>query len=156
MINLRKRDVSTVEFRRDLPAFLADGKPCYIQISARAAGGVNPEYMAGLEENMVSAKVMDRKAAKIDDDEAFVKASRENSRRAARQRVALLYDACVIEWQSNVIDGDGPIACDRERFIALAEVRGVPELTKAIQDFEAECIEAGKQIAKDDEDAEKN
>lgn len=156
MLNLRKRETPIVNFRRALPEYLADGEKCYISIEARAAGAVNPKYLSGIEQNLMSARVMDRQAAKIEDDEEYVKTDRENRRRAAKQRIALLYDACVIDWQSNMLDGDGPIVCNRENFIALAEVRGVPELAKAIKDFETECIKAGAEISHGDEDMVKN
>lgn len=156
MLNLRKREAPTIVFRRDLPKYLADGAECYIEIEARAAGAVNPKYMAGLEQNLVNARVMDRKASKIEDDEEFVKASRENSRRAAKQRMALLYDACVIDWTTNILDGDASMTCDKEHFLALAEVQGVPEIAKALQDFEAECIKAGALISEGDEETVKN
>jgi len=156
VVNLRRRETPTITFRRALPDYLADGEKCFIEIEARAAGPVNPKYIAGIEQNIVNARVMDRKAAKIEDDEEFVKANRENNRRAAKQRVATLYDACVIEWASNMLDGDERIECSRENFIALAEVRGVPELTKALQEFESECIKAGAVMSEADEELVKN
>nr|WP_309504281.1 hypothetical protein [uncultured Roseovarius sp.] len=156
MLNLRKRELASVEFRRSLPEYLADGKPCYIRFSARAAGGVNPEYMAGLERNVASARVMDRRVSKIEDDEEHVKAQREANRESARQRLGLLYDACVISWETNILDGDAPMECTRETFLALAEVRGVPEIAAAIQAFEAECFDAGALAADDDKELVKN
>ena len=73
-----------------------------------------------------------------------------------REMMGVLYDACVIEWRSNIVDGDAPITCDRERFLALADVVAVPEIASALREFAEEAIRVGKAIAEDDEQTEKN
>lgn len=156
MLNLRKRDLAEVEFRRDLPSYLADGEKCYIRFSARAGGAINPAYMAGIEANLTKARAADRRVSKIEDDEEHVKAQKEAGREAARQRLALLYDACVISWETNILNGDAPVDCNRENFLALAEVKGVPEIVSAIFDLEKKCLEAGVEAQQADEELVKN
>lgn len=150
-LKLRKREIPVVSFRRDLPDWLADGAPCFIEIDGRAGGLVNPEYVAGMEQMGLRAQVMDRKAGRIEDDAEFVERNRANIRETMRHRLGVLYDACVIDWRSNIINDDAPITCSRENFLALAEVK-VPEIAMALKAFEAECLKAGKIIHKADEE----
>ena len=155
---LRKRELPTVTFRRELPKDLADGGECFIAISARAAGPLNTEYMAAMEAVGINAKVIDRKAGKIEDDEGNVRASHAGKKEVARQMFAAVYDSCVIEWSTSIIDADTdtPLVADRDTFLSLAEVRGYPEIAAAIGDFQNECLKAGREIAKADEDTAKN
>lgn len=159
-LRLRKREIPTVEFRRELPDWLADGEPCFIEIEARAGGSINPAYMEGMEQVGMRARVLDRKAERITDDDEFVQTNFGNVRASIRLRLGALYDACVIEWRSNIVELDEkdkprPIVCDRERFLALTEAR-VPEIARAIEAFESECLEAGRIIRETDEATAKN
>ena len=156
MLNLPKRDIPSIEFRRELPDFLAGGDPCYIEIDARAAGEVNIAYVEGMEQVALKFAVMSRGEAKIEDDEELVHASLENTKSIGRDRFRVLYDTCVIEWRSNMLDQGKPIICNRENFIALSEVKAMPEISDALVAFEKECREAGKVILKSDEDTVKN
>lgn len=156
MLNLRKPEIPAVEFERELPSYLADGEKCYLRVSARASGAVNPAFMAALEENLTLAQIADRRIEKITDDAEHVRERKKVVKDAARRRVAALYDACVISWESNILDGDAPIEATRENFLALAEVRGAPEIARAIMDLEAECLKAGVAIQESDEETAKN
>ena len=157
-LKLRKRELPTVNFKRDLPKDLADGGECFIAISARAAGPLNTEYMAAMEAVGINAKVIDRKAGKIDDDEGNVRASHAGKKEIAKQMFGAIYDTCVTEWSTTIIDADTdkPLEATRETFLALAELKGYPEIAKAIGDFQGECLEAGREIVKSDEDTVKN
>lgn len=159
-LKLRKRELPTVNFKRDLPKDLADGGECFIAISARAAGPLNTEYMAAMEAVGINAKVIDRKAGKIDDDEGNVRASHDGKKEIARQMFGAIYDSCVIEWSTSIEmtdeDTGKPMKADREAFLELASIRGYPEIAKAIGDFQGECLEAGREIVKSDEDTVKN
>lgn len=158
MLKLPKRELPAVTFRRELPDYLSGGKePCFIEIEARAGGLVNPAYVSRMEQVYKRARVMDRKAEAISDDpEGFVETNWKNSIEAARARLAVLYDACVIGWESNILDGDDVIECTRDTFLALSEVKGVPEITRAVTDFETACLKAGSVQAQSDEDEVKN
>ena len=157
-LKLRTRELPTVNFKRDLPKDLADGKKCFISISARAAGPLNTEYMAAMEAVGINAKVIDRKAGKIDDDEGNVRASHDGKKEIARQMFGAIYDSCVIEWSTSIIDADTdkPLVADRDVFLSLAELKGYPEIAKAIGDFQAECLAAGREMVESDEDTAKN
>lgn len=158
-LNLRKRELPTVNFRsNDLPKELADGAECFIAISARAAGPLNVEYMAAMEQVGINAKVNDRKVDRIEDDEANVRAAVEGSKEVGRQMFAAIYDTCVLDWSTNIIDADTGqhLEGDRETFLALAELRGFPEIAEAISKFKQECLEAGRRMQKEDEGTVKN
>lgn len=160
-LNLRPRDTALINFRRDLPDFLSDGAPCFIEIDARPGGAVNPVYMAGMDNLRLKQQIIDRQYAARQDEKDADEIARIEQRHEAgiraflRDRAALLYDACVIEWRSNILDGKAPIVCDRERFLGLFEAR-VPEIATALVEFEVECLEAGRIVAQRDEDLEKN
>jgi len=151
MLKLPSREIPMVQFRRELPEYLAGGKPCFIEVDARAAGVVNLEYMAGIEENVVLARISGRRSEKMDDPAQQVRAEHAGTMAAIRGRFAVLHDACIIAWRCNILSDGAPIACDRDTFLALAEVR-VPEIAAAIADLERECILAGE-LVKEDQDA---
>lgn len=155
MVKLRQREIPAVVFRRELPEHLADG-PCFIEINARAGGAINPEYLAGVEALSMRAAILDRRLERIEDDETFVKTQRENAKEVGALRFKALYDACVIDWDSNILDDGKPIECSRGNFLELTKTRGIPEITSALMDLEAECLAAGRAISEADEEAEKN
>lgn len=156
MLNLRKRDIPSVKFRRELPDFLADGKPCFIDIEARAAGPINIAYFEGMERVALNANVMDRAVGRIkDDDDQFVSQNNRNMKTVILSRFGVLYDACVIEWKTNILDGDKPVESTRENFMALCEAK-IPEIANAISDFELACLEAGETTEKEDGETVKN
>ena len=155
-LKLRPRDIPHFTFRRDLPEYLADGSACYIEIDARAGGPLNPGYVTGMDAVGSRGKVMDRKLKAEGDPEKYVDLERRERDAIGREMMGVLYDACVIEWRSNIVDGDAPITCDRERFLALADVVAVPEIASALREFAEEAIRVGKAIAEDDEQTEKN
>lgn len=155
-LNLRKREIPLVTFRRDLPDWLADGEPCFIEIDARAGGPINPDFVARMEQVELRGRVVERKLKREGEDEAYVKAERAGVKSMGQGMFAAIYDACVIEWRSNIVDGDAPITCDRERFLALAELQGVPEIGAALIDFQREVIAAGKAASEDEAETTKN
>ena len=162
MLNLRKRELPAVEKRYDLPLYLAgeDSKECYLKFEARAAGRVNPLYTAAVEQNAKRIRVRQMLADQIREDtsatpEAYVDATYEGVKQSGRDRLTALYDACMINWSSNILNGDAVIEASRENFLALAEAR-VPEIADALADFEKACNEAGEIQAIDDEEERGN
>lgn len=155
-LKLNSREIPLVNFRRVLPAFLGpDGEECFIEVDARAGGAVNQPYLHAAEKLLLTARVMDRKNGKIEDDKKAVQAQFDATRDVTRRRFGVIYDACVIEWRSNILDGGDPIKCDRENFIELTEAK-VPEISAAMTDLEREILEAGKIVLDETEGLEKN
>lgn len=161
VLKLRSRELPTVEFRRVLPEYLGpDGAECFIQFEARAGGAINSEYQEAIEGILRKSRVDQRKLAKEEDDEAFVKADISSAERINVGRFAAMYDTCVIGWNSNIQTEDdkgnvSDITCDRETFLALCKER-VPEIGKAIIDLEKEIKKAGVASKADDDDTIKN
>lgn len=158
-LKLKSRELPMVQFRANLPEWLGPGGECFIEVDARAGGPINSAYIAATEKLMLKARVMERGSRKIEDDEKFVTADSKNAKAIGRGRFENIYDACVIEWRSNIQtetdSGAEGITCDRATFIALTE-QPVPEIAKAMTDLEAEILKAGKLIEEDDEETEKN
>lgn len=155
MVKLARREIPVVTFRRDLPAYLAGGEPAYIEVDARAGGSVNPVWTEGAEQITIRARIMDAKSEQITDPEGKVRQRHKDALAIGRDRFGLLYDACVIEWRSNILDDGKPIECTRATFMALLDER-VPELARAFADLEREVTEAGRAVIEADRAIEKN
>lgn len=157
MLNLKKREIPMVQFRRVLPEFLGPGGECWIEVDARAGGAVNPEYMAGQEQLILRARVLDRQRQKLEDDSAFVHAGHKNMLTVVQGRFGVLYDTCVIEWRTNIVNADTgqPLDQTRVNFLALTEVT-VPEIVAAMVELEAEILKAGRIMREEQDATEKN
>lgn len=157
MLNLKKREIPLVQFRRALPEFLGPGGECWIEVDARAGGVVNPEYMAGQEQLTLRARVLDRQREKLEDDGAFVHTGHKNLLSVLQGRFGVLYDTCVIDWRTNIVDADTGLSLDltRANFLALTEVR-VPEISAAMVELEAEVLKAGRIVRAEQDDTVKN
>ena len=161
-LRLKKRELPLVNFRRTLPAFLGPegADECFIEFKARAGGSINPELVKLSEEAKLQARVMIRKNAKIEDDEESIRADADTANEISLGRFAVLYDACIISWKSNiqVFDDDGKgsdINCNKASFIELCDIP-VPEIAHAITDLEKEIMDAGKVVKEEDDKTVKN
>jgi len=160
-IRLKPRVIPTVEFRAVLPEEFGPGGECFIEIDARAAGPMNGPFVMAVEAAIQRHRIGMRKLSKTDDDAAYVAADRKLADATTRARLMALYDHCIIEWRSNIQvlddkDNAQDITCDRESFLDMADMRGVPEIVGSLADFEAACMEAGKMASEDDEATVKN
>jgi hypothetical protein len=160
-LRLQKREIPTVEFRAVLPEWLGPGGECFVEIDARAAGSINAPFVMAIEKAMQQHRIGLRKLGKIEDDAEYIEADAKLAAASTRNRLCAIYDHCVIEWRSNIQilddkDKAGDITCDRASFAELAELRGVPEIVKALSDFEKECIASGKMQVVDNEETVKN
>jgi len=135
----------TVKFRAELPAWIDPKGTAFIEIDARPAGVINTEFMAAREEVSLAHVLADgeKDLRKI--------------RAVNRDWIAAIYDTCVIAWRTNLVDGDTdqPLTCDRDTFLALAEVK-VSEIAKAFIDFQKEIVEAGERVVAETQATIKN
>ncbi len=155
-LKLNSREIPLVSFQRVLPAFLGpEGEECFIEVDARAGGAINQKYVAASEALILRMRVLDRKAQKVEDDADFITTTNRNVMTALRERMGVLYDACVIEWRTNILSEGKPIEATRENFLDLAEVR-MPEIAAALVDLEKDVLKAGADLLKADGDVEKN
>jgi hypothetical protein len=143
MIRLRNT-APAVNFRADLPAWMEPKGAAYIEIDARPAGRINNAFMAGME----AAQFAHRIAEGADDraKQEFGKAT-----------FAVVYDTCVLEWRTNLINDETgeALTCDRDTFLELADVR-VAEVSRAFMDFYSALMDAGKRAIEDTEATVKN
>lgn len=157
MLKLPARELPAVTFRADLPDYLAGGKSCFIEVDARAAGQINLAYAQALDRQQQRLRILAMQRDKLKGEpEAYVKAQDRDHEELGLMAVAAIYDACVIEWRSNILNDGQPITCDRETFLALAKVRDVPEISTALQDLRRQCIEAGNILKQHQDDTVKN
>lgn len=169
-MRLATREIAQVLFRHELPGYLAKEAPAWIEIDARAGGLVNAEFMAGMDALNMQAAIMDKQAgafeklayeakdAKTRDDLLRQMGERQhaNNLSIVRARYGMIYDTCILAWRTNVLSDGKPIECNRDNFLELLEVRGVPELKMALTLFETEVLNAGKVVYEQDTDTVKN
>ena len=155
-MKLPRREMPVVTFRRELPAFLAGGDPCFIYVEARAGGVINMAYVQAMEDLRMRAAILDKRREEVKDPAALIEARHADATAIAIARFAALFDACVIEWKTNMLDDGKPMACTRENFIALFEEKAVPELSTALLALEVEVLSAGKIVAAEQDATLKN
>lgn len=160
-LRLQNRELPAVSFRRVLPDFLGPkGEECFIAVNARASGPINIQYTQGMEQVLLRARTLRRSIDKMSNDPEvtdadYVKKERDNTREIGQLQLEILYDACVIDWESNIVDGDKPIKCNKENFVALADQK-IPELVAFFVELSKECAQAGNLIKEEDEETAKN
>ncbi|APX88644.1 hypothetical protein BV394_01950 [Brevirhabdus pacifica] len=154
-MKLNQRELPLVNFRRVLPEFLGPGGECFLEVDARPGGSINPAYIAGAEALMLRGSVAQRRLERETDDEAYVSQGYKAAQEITLERLGLLYDACVIEWRTNIQDDGKDLVCDRANFLALCEAR-VPEIAEAVADLEGALVEAADDVDASDKATEKN
>lgn len=148
MLNLRTT-AATVKFRAALPKWMEPKGQAFIEIDARPAGRINSAFMAAREE-MTLAHMLRPEA--VTDAEKLIAAQAYG-----RDAMAAIYDTCVLSWRTNLIDdGTGAtLTCDRETFLALADVR-IAEVSDALRAFVEQAVAAGDRVIEETEAATKN
>lgn len=138
MLKLAKPKVSDMVFERtfsDELAFLSSDGDAFIGIKCRAGGWANPELIKMRDEIQVWRQTQMLSLAKSSDDvDAYAQINAKLEKDIGRKMFEALYDACVVEWWTS-IDNDGKaMKCNRDNFIALADVR-IDEISKFFVDF---------------------
>lgn len=169
-MKLAIRELPLVRFREALPAWLQPLGAAYIEIDARPAGRVNQSFMAG-QNALIQAKASrDRKLgipfgtqylnlgeliAQCPDVD--IGAKRESDGIFNRDFAGLVYDACIIEWRTNMLNGETgePLTADRETLLDLIEVPFV-ELETMWLRFQTAALQAGADVLEQDAATIKN
>jgi len=155
-IKINAREIPEFHFRAVLPEWLGPGgEECFIEISARAAGAMNPAYTSAIEKALYAAQIEERKLSRCKDDAEWVEKNAKAGKDLALANFAAIYDACVIEWSTNIQDDGHDLAPTRESFLGLADVR-VAAVANALTAFEERCRAAGEDGEAVIEDEEKN
>jgi hypothetical protein len=138
-MKLNQPTITDRTFTRTLPdelSYLApEGEAACITITCRPGGYVNPKYLALIDQADL-ARQADQLglAEKMKDRSEYAAASDANKRKYGEHRFSAVYDACVVDWATNIQDGGRPMVCDKERFMALAATR-IPAISDAFLDF---------------------
>jgi hypothetical protein len=77
------------------------------------------------------------------------------SREMGEMKLNSLYDACIISWDTNILNDGKAMKCNKENFMLLADVR-IEEIINCFLDFSKYVEELGNFINKADEVTEKN
>lgn len=159
MLKLKKPNLSDMPFRREFPAhldYLADKGPAYIEILCRPGGYLNPKLQKLNEEIELHRNVRTFEMIEISKDRAkYAKASNDLATELGRMRFEAFYDACVVEWSTNIENDGKPMPCDKDHFMALADVR-IDEISEFFMEFAKYVEKVTNFVAKADEEAEKN
>lgn len=168
-MKLKTLNTANFEFEETLPKFLnglgPDGcKSVFIKISGRAGGSFNPELAADFESLAIMAQVMDKQRdiieKKAQTNEAAAKKlidfAVKNNEKVSEDQTGIIYDNCVISWETNICGEDGEIIePTRDNFIGLAQVK-IKEIDKIFKDFIAKVGSVAVDLEKATEDDLKN
>ena len=138
MVKLAKPQMSDMVFERTLSddlSFLADTGEAFIGIKCRAGGWANPKLIKMRDDIQVwrQTKVLSM-AKSIDDMEVYAKQNADIDREVGQKMFEAIYDACVVEWWTNIQDDGKAMNCNKQNFMALADVR-IDEISNYFMDF---------------------
>jgi len=121
-------------FSDDL-SFLADEGSAFIKVKCRAGGWANPELIKMRDDIQVwrQSKILGMTRI-ADDGEKYAQEHAEIEKEIGRKMFQAIYDACVVEWSTNIQDDQKPMKCNRDNFMALADVR-IDEISQCFLDF---------------------
>ena len=145
MLKLQTTETPLVHFRADLPAWLEPKGAAFIEIESRPAGQINQPFMAACEGVNLALRMREAAIEKITDPSEAVKARADASRQFGRDWLGAVYDTCITSWLCNLVDQDAgrPVTCDRETFLALADVP-IEQIGEAFAGFQKAISDAGK------------
>lgn len=159
MLKLKQPKLSDMKFRREFPEqldYLADEGRAYIEITCRAGGYLNPKLQKLNDEIELHRNVKSFEMVDMAKDRAkYAEASNKLADEIGRMRFAAFYDACVVEWSTNIENNGGPMVCDKEHFLALADVK-IAEISSYFLDFAKYVEDLTNFVRRADEETEKN
>jgi hypothetical protein len=158
-MKLRKPDLLTVDFRRELAdefSYLTDGETPYLAFKCKAGGYLNPQLQESIENIRLRRKMARLDFVDLPRDEQVAK-SDSLDRELGRARFESLYDYCVDSWETNFIDDEtgNPITPTRESFMLLADAE-VPGIAAVLLELASYVEKSSNFIRKIDEESEKN
>ncbi len=156
MLKLNVPTVNTQEFKADITGLLPKDAKFYVAFNFKPGGAVNPLYTAGLERIRHADLVTERVLGRIENDESYADAALKAQTERGRQWFGMLYDACIVSWETNILDDDKPIMATRENFVELASAVFPQSLSQAMASLNAAILQAGRDAEKVDEDTVKN
>lgn len=159
MVKLAKPQMSDMVFERTLSddlSFLADTDKAFIGIKCRAGGWANPELIKMRDDIQVWRQSKMLGMASISSDvEKYAAETSSVDRQVGLKMFEAIYDACVVEWWTNIEDDGKAMTCNRENFMALADVR-ISEISQFFMDFARYVDELGNFRSDIDKETVKN
>lgn len=156
---LEKRDGITLDLEYPVAKYLTGGSEAgFIRVKARAGGPINGDLVQRLSDIGDQAMIDNAVNGDIEDTakraEANIKAVRRNARRI-REAV---YRSCIIEWETNIINGKTKktLTPDLETWLDLWEAKGVPDIKDALESTEKAITKAGETLIEKDKEIEGN
>lgn len=158
-MKLRKPEIRTLEFRRELDAeysYLCDDDVAYLTFHCDPGGYLNPKLKERYSEIVLERQTLRNAMSDLPDDKRQ-KRGVEIDREIAEKRFEAIYTHCVKSWETNIIDADTgePMEPTTDSFMALcaAEIPGISSVCLELSRF----IENTAQfVAKAEEETEKN
>ena len=145
-------------FRRDFSSDLdfLSGETTFIEIKCRAGGWLNTDLIKLRDEAELNRQIKTMQAADhVKDRERFTRETSEISKSVGKMQFEALFDACVVAWNTNIQNDGKDMKCDKDHFMALAEVR-IEEISKYFLDFAEYVDNLANFIAEADRETEKN
>ena len=158
MLKLSQPKMSDQIFRRDFSSDLdfLSGETTFIEIKCRAGGWLNTDLIKLRDEAELNRQIKTMQAADhVKDRERFTRETSEISKAVGKMQFEALFDACVVAWNTNIQNDGKDMKCDKDHFMALAEVR-IEEISKYFLDFAEYVDNLANFIAEADKETEKN
>lgn len=159
MLKLKQPKMSDMTYRKEFSeelTFLSEEDKTWIEIKCRAGGWVNPDLIRMRDDIQTFKQSKSLEASKVlSDSEKYAKLNAKNEREIGSKLFEAIYDACVISWNTNIQNSGNKMECDKEHFLALADVR-IDEVTKYFMDFAKYVEDLSNFRAEIDEETEKN
>ena len=137
-------------------SFLANEGQAFIGIKCRAGGWANPELVRLRDEIQVWRQSKMLAMTPLSKDaENYAKESASIDRQVGIKMFEAIFDACVVEWWTNIQDDGKPMKCNRDNLLALADVR-IDEISQFFMDFARYVDQLGNFRDDIDKEAAKN
>lgn len=158
-MKLRKPEIRTLEFRRELDAeysYLCDDDVAYLTFHCDPGGYLNPKLQERVSEIGMNRRVLRNSLADVPDDERDKKRA-DIDRQIGEERFSAIYEHCVRDWETNIIDDEtgNPMEPTLDSFMALcgAEIPGVVRICVELANFVENTAQF---VLKAEEETEKN
>lgn len=158
MLNLSKPRMSDMTFKRELPKHLdyLSKETTFIEIRCRAGGYINTEWQKLNDEIDSHRQIRTMEVSEhFKDKKKYATEMANMSKELGEMKLHSLYDACVISWNTNILNNGKPMKCNKDNFMELAQIR-IEEFVNYFVDFSKYVEELGNFINKADEVSEKN
>lgn len=159
MLNLKKPKMSDMTYRREFSdelTFLSDEDKTWIEIQCRAGGWANPNLIKMRDDIQIFKQSKSIEVSKmISEPEKYAEISAKTDRQIGAKLFEAIYESCVISWNTNIQNNGKSMICDKDHFLALADVR-IDELVQYFIDFATYVEDLSNFRAEIDGETEKN